>query len=366
MTDLLPESLFDSLAAAASKWQTIGDWPLSSLQLCGQQGVFAILAGATGDGATVAAVGPTEPLELLIRLAKADLLTTFVITQHMGAIKRLLASDPSQQKSDRNEFDHSSLLSQLIRGEQFASVGISHLTTSRLHLGRPAVSATRQGNGYRLRGTIPWVTGAAKVQQIVVGATLDDRRQILALVPSDAVGVQPGPGAEMIAMSASCTDAVQINDLLIPDSQVLVGPCENVLTATSSITAPSGAGGLQTSALALGVSLAALDYLRGEALKRDHLRPIVEQFERDHQSLREMIFDAALGKVNRDSGEIRVTANTLVQRTTSAAMTTAKGAGMMAEHPVGRWCCQALFFLVWSCPQSVAEAHLCELAGLDS
>ncbi len=43
-------------------------------------------------------------------------------------------------------------------------------------------------------------------------------------------------------------------------------------------------------------------------------------------------------------------------------MTAAKGAGFIEGHPVGRWCREALFFLVWSCPQPVMQAHLCELA----
>ena len=45
-------------------------------------------------------------------------------------------------------------------------------------------------------------------------------------------------------------------------------------------------------------------------------------------------------------------------------MIAAKGAGFVEGHPVGRWCREALFFLVWSCPQQVAEAGLCELVTL--
>ena len=41
----------------------------------------------------------------------------------------------------------------------------------------------------------------------------------------------------------------------------------------------------------------------------------------------------------------------------------------LLEHDLGRahagrWCREALFFLVWSCPQSVLSANLCELAGI--
>ncbi len=46
------------------------------------------------------------------------------------------------------------------------------------------------------------------------------------------------------------------------------------------------------------------------------------------------------------------------------SLAAAKGTGYMIGHPAGRWCREALFFLIWSCPQPVMSAHLCQLAGL--
>jgi hypothetical protein len=56
--------------------------------------------------------------------------------------------------------------------------------------------------------------------------------------------------------------------------------------------------------------------------------------------------------------------NSLVLRATQATLAAAKGAGYAAGHPAGRWCREALFFLVWSCPAPVLQANLCELAGI--
>ena len=66
-----------------------------------------------------------------------------------------------------------------------------------------------------------------------------------------------------------------------------------------------------------------------------------------------------------DKESIRQRANSLVLRATQAALSAAKGSGYVVGHPAGRWCREALFFLVWSCPQPVAAANLCELAGID-
>lgn len=370
-----PPSFYETLAKDASKWRTTMDWPASSLRLCGHFGLFRGLSGVT-DASSNSSTSPqatpwtsAQQIEALIQLAKADLLTTFVITQHIGAIKRIVASDPVTDQSHANSELCSTILPALLSGDQMASVGISHLTTSRLHLGRPAVIATPDDSGFRLSGTIPWVTGAPRVEQIVVGATLEDQTQTLVLLSPSAEGVSSGPGAEMIAMSASCTDAVVLDDVLIPGDRVLSGPRPNVLSQAAEKNrpgeSPTGAGGLQTSALALGLSYAALDYLRSESTDRETLVPIVDRFDEEHRSLHAAIHGAASGQPGFDSAAIRSSTNGLVQRTTSAAMTTAKGAGMMIDHPVGRWCQQAFFFLVWSCPQPVAQAHLCELVGLD-
>jgi hypothetical protein len=68
------------------------------------------------------------------------------------------------------------------------------------------------------------------------------------------------------------------------------------------------------------------------------------------------------GFITKES--IRQRANSLVLRATQAALSAAKGTGYVLGHPAGRWCREALFFLVWSCPQPVSAAHLCELAGI--
>lgn len=352
------EPLFDSLAELAGRYRTNDDWPSDSLRQCGEFGVFRGLVGRPISLDASKSWTPREQTEVIIRLSQADLLTTFVITQHLGAIKRMVASERFAGT------DRSPVLDDLLDGHRFASVGISHLTTSRQHLSKPAVAAHRVANGYRLNGTIPWVTGADQVDMIVAGATLPDEQQILVLLDPTASGCAPEPGAEMIAMSASCTGAVRLDDVLVEDDQLLAGPATNVLTASHAGTQKTiGAGGVQTSALALGLSSAALKFLSSQAESRHGLQPIVQRFQIEHDQLRQQILSAVEGDPSLDPSAIRSSANSLVNRTTNAAMTTAKGAGMMAGHPVGRWCGQSLFFLVWSCPQVVAESYLCELSS---
>ena len=60
---------------------------------------------------------------------------------------------------------------------------------------------------------------------------------------------------------------------------------------------------------------------------------------------------------------LRADANGLVVRAAQAALTASKGAGFVVGHPVERLVRESLFFLVWSCPQAVSDAVLCDLAA---
>ena len=68
-------------------------------------------------------------------------------------------------------------------------MGLSQLTTSRQHQA-PALAAVPQGAGFLLDGVIPWVTGAARADALLVGATLPDGLQVLMLLPRDRAGVE--------------------------------------------------------------------------------------------------------------------------------------------------------------------------------
>lgn len=347
-TDSAMDSLCEALARRSNGGDGVSDWPAESLAMCGRAGVYRWFLPEHVGGMQWSAEDQTRGY---LRLAAADLTTTFVITQYMGAIKRIVSSD--------NHLVRDRYLGELISGRKFATVGISHLTTSRRHLDSPVLLATEVDQGFRFSGLSPWVTGSPHADVYVIGATMTDGREILAAVPRQSAGVDPGRGADLIALSASCTDQVRFNDVIVPHDHVLAGPVTNVM----SVGAGAGTGGLQTSTLAVGLSRAAVTFLSDEANRRSDLRAATDELTREVDALEDILIAADRGETC-DASDVRGRANRLVLRTTQAAMTAAKGAGFVQGHPVGRWCQQALFFLVWSCPAPVAQAHLCELAGV--
>ncbi|MBV9124311.1 MAG: acyl-CoA dehydrogenase family protein, partial [Planctomycetes bacterium] len=95
------------------------------------------------------------------RLASACLTTCFILSQHDAACRRI--RDSGQEALARE------LLPPLARGDQFATVGLSQLTTSRQHGQKPALTARLEGADLILNGFMPWVTGAAKADHFITG-----------------------------------------------------------------------------------------------------------------------------------------------------------------------------------------------------
>jgi alkylation response protein AidB-like acyl-CoA dehydrogenase len=252
------------------------------------------------------------------------------------------------------------LVPPLLTEKAFATVGISHLTTSRRHLAKPVLQAHVSGDGYLLNGYSPWVTGAAHADTLVIGATLADGRQFTAAIDASGPGVTIRPPEDLVALSASQTGRVDLHDVFVPAEHLLAGPADQVMQSGRS----SGTGGLPTSALALGLASRALELLETDSASRADLAPPAQALRSQWQILYDDLLHLASGEPVCTADDVRMRANDLALRASQAALMAAKGAGYMQSHPAGRLCREALFFLVWSCPQGVTATHLCELAGL--
>jgi alkylation response protein AidB-like acyl-CoA dehydrogenase len=343
--------LAERLAAAAAETDIRGAWPKRQLDDCGEHGVMGWFVPAEYGGR---GYGEAEIVRGLMPIAGACMTTTFALTQFAAACARIAASSNEQARRE--------LLPGLAAGRRFATVGISHLTTSRRHLARPVLAAEESRDGVRLAGYTPWVTGAAHADVLVVGATLGDGRQLLAAVPADSPGVRVGEPFPLVSLTGSRTGPVHFDGVLVDRKHVLAGPVENVMQSGSG----GRTGGLQTSALAVGLADAAIRYLEEQSRRRDDLIEAAGRLRGEHDALRDDLIALAEGEAVCTSEDLRARANSFVLRATQAALAAAKGAGFVASHACGRWCREALFFLVWSCPQPVMAANLCELAGIGS
>lgn len=347
--DPLLNRLCDDLLSMAGDLDTEDAWPRKQLELCGQVGLFEWFLPKDLGGQGWSDV---DVVRGYLKLSEACLTTTFVLTQLTSACRRIAASETDSVKER--------FIPDLLTGNELATLGISHLTTSRRHLARPVLLAEEGEGGYMLDGYIPWVTGAPFAQYVVTGAGLEDGRQILTLLPLNIPGVSIPPTHPLVGLSASRTGEIRLDKVKVDREWLLAGPIEEVLK-----TGRGGqSGGVQTSTLAVGLASACIAFLEQEAQRRDNLVVPAEALRREQTEMVKHLLASAAGDPSPSTEAIRTQANSLVLRASQASLAAAKGAGYVASHPVGRWCREALFFLVWSCPQPVAAANLCELAGV--
>jgi alkylation response protein AidB-like acyl-CoA dehydrogenase len=347
--DPLFDELCASLAETADEVDARGQWPAEQVRRCADYGVYRWFVEPEDGG-----LGWSE-LDLMrgyLRFSAACLTTTFILTQATGAVRRIAAAAGADVKQE--------WLPKLLAGEAFTTLGISHLTTSRRHLAEPVLRAEETRDGFLLDGFSPWVTGGAHADCVVLGAQMQDRRQLLAALPMDLKGVTSDEPAKLVGLTASCTGAVRLNGVRLERRWLLDGPKRHVMAgATGAKT-----GGLQTSALAIGLAGRAIEFLEAESQRRDDLIRAASNLRNEHSELEANLLDVASGNSVRSGEQLRSGANSLALRATQATLAAAKGTGYVQSHPVGRWCREALFFLVWSCPQPVMAANLCELAGI--
>jgi alkylation response protein AidB-like acyl-CoA dehydrogenase len=333
-------ALCDTLTGLARETAEIGPW---------RSGAFPALARAGGLAGFISAdcggSAATEPaiLAMLAAIAARCLTTALALTQWASACRIIAGGEPAVRAAR---------LPALARGDTSTTVGISQLSTSRRHLGTPALNASRVGDTWRLNGLCPWVTGADSSDTIVTGAITETGEQLFFVVATDAAGLDIAPPMHLLALSGSRTSSVVFRD---------VEPADVIRPAEAGVRT----GGLATTALAVGATRAAVGLIDHEARGRPALAPVATGLRSEVDELWRQLDAAAVGGIEpAERDRLRAQANGLVVRAAQAALTASKGAGFVAGHPAERLVRESMFFLVWSCPQAVSSAVMCELAGI--
>src|SRR4051812_24919264 len=109
--DPLLDELCGKLAERADALDQSGAWPAEQLELCARYGVYRWFAPQAWGGFGWSEV---DIVRGYLRLSAACLTTTFVITQFIGACRRIIESE--------NEPLKQRLLPDLIDGKRFATV----------------------------------------------------------------------------------------------------------------------------------------------------------------------------------------------------------------------------------------------------
>ena len=328
LTAILP-----AIGGRATAHDRSGDWPAEDLVNLSAIGAFRWFVPANFGGEGI------DPLELHFRyesIASASLATALVVSQRDSALGLIDGSD-NQELQDL-------LLPPLARGEFFSTIGIAQLTTSR----QGGLHAQNSGDDFVLDGAIPWCTGAAMAKYIVAGAVLADGSQILFVLPTDLPGVTVIPPMPLVSLRASWTSRVELKSVHLERRWILRGPAAKALAGRSKGIA------LGQAFLAFGLCRGALEVMASDP--SDRAKFLAEKFGPQLSELHDQVVEICRNPSDSDSGpRLRAACHDLTLRITQSLVALRKGSALLLDDPAQRLAREALFFLVWSCPDPVIE-----------
>jgi alkylation response protein AidB-like acyl-CoA dehydrogenase len=314
----------------------IGDeprWPEESLRAHAEAFRWAMPRAFGGE--------ELEPLELHLRyeqLARTSLALALILTQRDSAVGIVVSAGDQRLLAE-------------VRDGAFVTVGIAQLTTSRQ--GGPPALRWRDG---RIDGVIPWATGAAKAKYVVAGAAADNGGgQVLFALPTDAPGVTIEPPLPLVALAETWTSRVGCQNVALAPDLLLLGPAPNVLSLRrKSVPIPQAF-------LALGHARGGVDLIAEH--DSDRARNLVTRFGEQIDQLHERVVAAcAPGSDPSLVPLFRGECNELALRVAHAAVALYKGNALLLSHPAQRLAREAMFLLVWSCPDPVIDCTVDLLA----
>lgn len=276
------------------------------------------------------------------QIARASLAVALILTQRDSAVGLIDGAEGAARRER--------MLNRLAKDENFVTVGVAQLTTSRQR-GQPALRAERVEGGWKLNGTIPWCTGAQVAHFIVSGAVLPDGKQILFLMPPIAAGCETQRAMPLVALRQTLTASLELKNVIVEDPWLLRGPVEKAMIRRHKHLE------LGQTFLATGLCLAALDLIGDH--KSDAAREAHGRFSEQLESVRTEIVNLSAPGNERAAADaaprIRGACNDLAVRITHAAVALYKGTALLETHPAQRFAREAMFLLVWSCPNPVID-----------
>jgi alkylation response protein AidB-like acyl-CoA dehydrogenase len=338
-------TVLNELRQRATIYDQTGDWPAEDLEALAKVGAmkWAVPKQFGGD--------ELSPMDLHLRyeqIASASLSTALVLTQRDSAIGLI--------ESGENEALRKELLPRLAQNEMFATVGIAQLTTSHQR-GAPALIARRVNGGFQLNGLIPWSSGADRAKLVVAGAVVEEsdasnpqKPQILFALSTTWSGVTIAAPLPLVSLASSHTTSVTCEDVFVEDRFILRGPAPNVLACRKK-TVPLG-----QAFLAMGLCRAGIDLLQQH--NSDLGIETARLFESEFATLRRSVLHFCDPDHPGDTAiapQLRGACNELALRITHAAVAMYKGTALLQGHPAQRLAREALFLLVWSCPNPVID-----------
>ena len=264
--------------------------------------------------------------------------TAFVFAQHHGAVRRVAVGDGPARAA---------WLPRLCDGSTLAGIGFAYLRRP----GSPAVRATPDGDGWRLDGEAPWITGWGLADVFVLMGRADDGRVVTVAVdhPYERDDLAPGPPQRLAAMGATGTVALSLRGLRTTPQDLVSVQSDDAWRRRDL------AGSAMPSAAPLGIADRSIRLLEERAA--DPASVLRAQLEERRIAADARSAEIAAAVVADDAAEALARALAegsaerdrgldLARRATDALVAASGGGAMSLDHPAQRLSREATFYLI--------------------
>ncbi|MBL8047519.1 MAG: acyl-CoA/acyl-ACP dehydrogenase [Chthonomonas sp.] len=299
----------------------------------GQHGLMALRAPASLGGP---AWSDADFREFQLEVARASGTLAFLQTQQQRAVAMISKMAPPEV-AER-------MLLGTSTNNRTIGIAFSQLRKD----GQPALTATPDGDGYRVNGKMPWITGLGFFEHILIGATLPDGRTLFARTPfAPSANLSLSEPMQLAAMGTALTVSGVARDLPIPASEVVSIEAGDWIHQNDRLNVT-----LQAT-FALGCSRAAIDLLAKTEVENAFLSKWHELVELVNQQ----------GLPMAEKLAIRATAIEFMGRAAHAALIASGGRGIALSHSAQRIAREAFVFSVSAITPDVQSAALRTIAN---
>jgi hypothetical protein len=330
----------ERLAPGAAAWEAAGRLPPEILRELGELGFLGMTVDPAWGGAGADHVAYALAL---MEIAAGDGSVSTVMSVQNAPVCALLAAHGTDAQKERwlQPLAEGAVIGAFALTEPQAGSDAAGLTTR----------AVRRGDRFVLNGAKQFITSGSIAKVAIVFAVTDPtagKRGISAfLVPTDAPGYVVGRVEHKMGQKASDTCALRLEDLEVPEANLLGGEGQGLAMALSGLEQ----GRIGIAAQSVGMATAALDCALGYARERRQFgKPIVEhqavafrlaELATRLEAARQLVLHAA---ARRDAGQpclkeacmAKLFASETAEAVCSGAIQTLGGYGYLCDYPLER------------------------------
>ncbi|MBP8880731.1 MAG: acyl-CoA/acyl-ACP dehydrogenase [Dermatophilaceae bacterium] len=291
---------------------------------------------------------------LIDTIAQEDLATAFSVWAHRMVLEYLT-------RAERSPFIDEEL-AELRTGARVGSTAMASGVKALAGIEALPVTATRDGDGLRLDGVIPWASNLTANGTVVLPAGQVGAPPIAVALRLDTPGITRRDVRGLLALEATASGSLQLSGVRVDPAAVLsrdLGTLVRGFRPTFLILQSSFALGLARRAVA---EAKALDHRPDQLALRPQVQAITAALAR-HTATRDRLAAAPAQASDRELLTLRLDVVELAVAATRLESTLTGGRGYLASSPTARRLREAAFLPI----QSPSEGHLrWELSSLAS